>query len=254
MRSCGCASRSTARVTVTIVPESQVNARTFASRPVSLRNLGAGCAGDGRPGGRLGVHSSGGEREGRLRRASRRALRRSGRARARAVHAAGSRRTGAGVHCDQCQSRGRVGPHSLMAAPEAVRHRWRSRCGRIVSARSADDRAARRRDRPRPAVRAARAHRRRPRHARVRRVDRARAGARRGLGGRASSPSAGVMPTPGVAYLAGALEFDLGVVLSASHNPYADNGIKVFSGRGEKFGEARGARRRGRDGRRARGR
>jgi phosphoglucosamine mutase len=50
--------------------------------------------------------------------------------------------------------------------------------------------------------------------------------------------SVGVVPTPVVAYLAGALDFDLGVVLSASHNPYADNGIKVFSGRGEKFGEA----------------
>jgi len=51
--------------------------------------------------------------------------------------------------------------------------------------------------------------------------------------------SAGVVPTPAVAYLAGALDFDLGVVLSASHNPFGDNGIKVFSGRGEKFGEAR---------------
>ncbi len=50
--------------------------------------------------------------------------------------------------------------------------------------------------------------------------------------------SAGVIPTPAVAFLAGALDFDLGVVLSASHNPYADNGIKVFSGKGEKFGEA----------------
>ena len=50
--------------------------------------------------------------------------------------------------------------------------------------------------------------------------------------------SAGVVPTPAVAYLAGALDFDLGVVLSASHNPYADNGIKVFSGHGQKFGEA----------------
>lgn len=47
-----------------------------------------------------------------------------------------------------------------------------------------------------------------------------------------------VAPTPAVAYLAGALDFDLGVVLSASHNPYGDNGIKVFSGKGEKFGEA----------------
>jgi len=50
--------------------------------------------------------------------------------------------------------------------------------------------------------------------------------------------SAGIVPTPAVAYLAGALDFDLGVVLSASHNPHGDNGIKVFSGRGEKFGEA----------------
>jgi phosphoglucosamine mutase len=50
--------------------------------------------------------------------------------------------------------------------------------------------------------------------------------------------SAGVIPTPAVAYLARSLDFDLGVVLSASHNPYGDNGIKVFSGRGEKFGES----------------
>jgi phosphoglucosamine mutase len=49
--------------------------------------------------------------------------------------------------------------------------------------------------------------------------------------------SAGVMPTPGVAYLARAKKFDAGIVLSASHNPYGDNGIKVFSGTGEKFGE-----------------
>jgi len=49
--------------------------------------------------------------------------------------------------------------------------------------------------------------------------------------------SAGVMPTPGVAYLAHAKGFDLGVVLSASHNPYGDNGIKIFAGTGEKFGE-----------------
>ena len=49
--------------------------------------------------------------------------------------------------------------------------------------------------------------------------------------------SAGVMPTPGIAFLTRALGFDLGVVLSASHNPYADNGIKIFSARGEKFDE-----------------
>lgn len=53
----------------------------------------------------------------------------------------------------------------------------------------------------------------------------------------AAVTSVGVLPTPGVAYLAGALDFDLGVVISASHNSFEDNGIKVFSGRGEKFGE-----------------
>lgn len=47
--------------------------------------------------------------------------------------------------------------------------------------------------------------------------------------------SAGVMPTPGVAYLTRAEGFDAGIVISASHNPYADNGIKIFSGRGEKL-------------------
>jgi phosphoglucosamine mutase len=62
--------------------------------------------------------------------------------------------------------------------------------------------------------------------------------ARGATGEGATVTSAGVVPTPAVAYLAGALDFDLGVVLSASHNPYGDNGIKVFSGRGEKFGEA----------------
>ena len=50
--------------------------------------------------------------------------------------------------------------------------------------------------------------------------------------------SGGILPTPAVAYLTRAFDFDLGVVISASHNPYADNGIKVFSGQGEKFGEA----------------
>jgi phosphoglucosamine mutase len=41
----------------------------------------------------------------------------------------------------------------------------------------------------------------------------------------------GIIPTPGVAYLTGALDADFGVVLSASHNPAQDNGIKFF-GRG----------------------
>jgi phosphoglucosamine mutase len=49
--------------------------------------------------------------------------------------------------------------------------------------------------------------------------------------------SAGVLPTPAIAYVTRA-HFDAGLVISASHNPYQDNGIKVFSGAGEKFGEA----------------
>ena len=45
----------------------------------------------------------------------------------------------------------------------------------------------------------------------------------------------GPMPTPGVAYLTRALRLRAGVVISASHNPYEDNGIKFFSARGTKL-------------------
>ena len=45
----------------------------------------------------------------------------------------------------------------------------------------------------------------------------------------------GVIPTPGVAYLTGALQADFGVVLSASHNPAQDNGIKFFGPGGVKL-------------------
>jgi phosphoglucosamine mutase len=48
----------------------------------------------------------------------------------------------------------------------------------------------------------------------------------------------GPLPTPGVAYLTRALRLDLGVVISASHNPFPDNGIKFFSARGEKLPDA----------------
>lgn len=48
----------------------------------------------------------------------------------------------------------------------------------------------------------------------------------------------GPLPTPGVAYLTRALRQRLGVVISASHNPFADNGIKFFSARGEKLPDA----------------
>jgi phosphoglucosamine mutase len=47
----------------------------------------------------------------------------------------------------------------------------------------------------------------------------------------------GPLPTPGVAYLTRALRLDLGVVISASHNPFADNGVKFFSARGEKLSD-----------------
>jgi phosphoglucosamine mutase len=50
--------------------------------------------------------------------------------------------------------------------------------------------------------------------------------------------SAGVIPTPAVAYLTAARGYDLGIVISASHNPYEDNGIKVFSKSGGKLSEA----------------
>ena len=49
---------------------------------------------------------------------------------------------------------------------------------------------------------------------------------------------AGVVTTPGIAYLTRTGPFVAGVMISASHNPYQDNGLKVFSGRGEKFGES----------------
>jgi phosphoglucosamine mutase len=45
----------------------------------------------------------------------------------------------------------------------------------------------------------------------------------------------GPMPTPGVAYLTRALRLSAGIVISASHNPYDDNGIKFFSGDGAKL-------------------
>ena len=48
----------------------------------------------------------------------------------------------------------------------------------------------------------------------------------------------GVLPTPGVAYLTGALNADLGVMLSASHNPMPDNGIKFLARGGVKLDDA----------------
>jgi phosphoglucosamine mutase len=57
-------------------------------------------------------------------------------------------------------------------------------------------------------------------------------------GGAAEAVSAGVITTPGVAYLARTLPADAGVVISASHNPYHDNGIKIFAPTGRKLDDA----------------
>lgn len=47
----------------------------------------------------------------------------------------------------------------------------------------------------------------------------------------------GVLPTPGIAYIAESMRADAGVVVSASHNPFQDNGIKIFSGNGFKLSD-----------------
>jgi phosphoglucosamine mutase len=49
---------------------------------------------------------------------------------------------------------------------------------------------------------------------------------------------AGPLPTPAVAYLCRRLGADFGIVISASHNPYGDNGIKIFAAGGEKLSDA----------------
>jgi phosphoglucosamine mutase len=57
----------------------------------------------------------------------------------------------------------------------------------------------------------------------------------RGLAKKARIYSSGVIPTPGLAYLTRKLGFHFGIMISASHNPYHDNGIKIFNRRGEKI-------------------
>jgi len=47
----------------------------------------------------------------------------------------------------------------------------------------------------------------------------------------------GPIPTPGIAFLTQSIRADAGIVISASHNPYFDNGIKVFSGDGFKLND-----------------
>ena len=49
---------------------------------------------------------------------------------------------------------------------------------------------------------------------------------------------AGPLPTPGVAYLTRVLRLNAGIVISASHNPYQDNGVKFFSAEGNKLSDS----------------
>ena len=46
-----------------------------------------------------------------------------------------------------------------------------------------------------------------------------------------------VLPTPGIAFITNSMRADAGIVISASHNPYQDNGIKIFSGNGYKLSD-----------------
>ena len=57
------------------------------------------------------------------------------------------------------------------------------------------------------------------------------------MGAGAQSRSAGILTTPGVAFVTREFGFDAGIVISASHNPYEDNGIKIFAPDGKKVGE-----------------
>lgn len=56
--------------------------------------------------------------------------------------------------------------------------------------------------------------------------------------GGAQTTSAGIIPTPGIAHLTHSRGFSAGIVISASHNPWQDNGIKVFGGDGYKLADA----------------
>jgi phosphoglucosamine mutase len=51
----------------------------------------------------------------------------------------------------------------------------------------------------------------------------------------------GVLPTPGIAFITQSMRADAGIVISASHNPYQDNGIKIFSGAGFKLSDEKEA-------------
>jgi phosphoglucosamine mutase len=120
---------------------------------------------------------------------------------------------------------------------KTFRHRWNARRGRALSARRAQHTHRRTRSRraPRGEI-----NNRTPRLVIGRDTRESGAWIEAALtnGAReadAVCESAGVITTPGVAYLARTLPADAGVVISASHNPYQDNGIKIFAPSGRKI-------------------
>ena len=58
-----------------------------------------------------------------------------------------------------------------------------------------------------------------------------------GISNSAEIFSCGIIPTPGLSYITDHSDFDLGIMITASHNPYQDNGIKIFKHNGEKITE-----------------
>lgn len=56
-----------------------------------------------------------------------------------------------------------------------------------------------------------------------------------GISDQCSITAAGVIPTPGLSFITHHNDFDYGIMITASHNPYTDNGIKIFAGDGEKI-------------------
>ena len=50
---------------------------------------------------------------------------------------------------------------------------------------------------------------------------------------------AGILPTPAVAYLTASTDASAGIVISASHNPFSDNGIKIFDAEGFKLADSK---------------
>lgn len=58
-----------------------------------------------------------------------------------------------------------------------------------------------------------------------------------GIAENASVSSCGIIPTPGLSYIINHYDFDYGIMITASHNPYFYNGIKIFKSNGEKISE-----------------